>query len=241
VMCRPWFEQLETGVRNGEVPFQLTHGQQLFDYMDDHPDFDVLFSRAMDSVEALTGDSFATDFDWGRFERVIDIGGSKGSKAAAILRRHPGLTALVVDRPQVIAAAEQYWAGQADSALRSRLSFQAGDLLEAIPAASSDSDIYLLSAVLHGFDDETSGRALRNLAAASGASGARIALLELVLPEMRADLTGATFDMQMFMGTRGRERTLEDWRKLVAGTGLVLEEVVGLQSFAKILVLKPAA
>ena len=48
----------------------------------------------MDSVEALTGDSFATDFDWARFDRIIDIGGSKGSKSVAILKRHPHLKAL---------------------------------------------------------------------------------------------------------------------------------------------------
>lgn len=83
-MSRPWYEQLEKAVRSGDVPFQLTHGQQLYEYMDTHPDFDALFSRPMDSVEALTGDSFATDFDWGRFDRVIDLGGSKGSKSIAI-------------------------------------------------------------------------------------------------------------------------------------------------------------
>lgn len=42
--------------------------------MDRHPEFDRLFSQAMDSVEALAGDSFARDFDWGRFDRVFDVG-----------------------------------------------------------------------------------------------------------------------------------------------------------------------
>jgi hypothetical protein len=108
-MSRPWFEQLERGVREGVPPFQLAHGTDLFAYLDGHPDFDKQFSEAMDSVEALAGDSFATDFDWSRFERVIDVGGSRGSKAMAILRRHPKLTALVVDRPQAIEEAQRYW------------------------------------------------------------------------------------------------------------------------------------
>jgi hypothetical protein len=99
----------------------------------------------------------------------------------------------------------------------------------------------LLSAVLHGFDDETCVAALRNLAGASAGSGARIAVLELVLPETRADLASAAFDMQMFMGTRGRERTLGEWRALFERAGLALEEVVGLRSFGNILVLRPGA
>lgn len=237
-MSRPWFEQLERGVREGAPPFRLCHGEELFDYMDHHADFDKLFSEAMDSVEALTGNSFATDFDWGRFGRIIDVGGSRGTKSLAILQRHPLLTALVVDRAQVIAEAQTYWAGHSAKGVE-RLHFQAGDLLSSIPPAQNDRDIYLLCAVLHGFDDVTCIKALANLARASGGSGARIAVMEMVLPELGADLTSASFDMQMFMGTRGRERTLAQWKSLLAQSGMALEEVVGLQSFGSILVMLP--
>lgn len=237
-MSRPWYEHLEQGIREGVPPFRLTHGEDLFDYLDHHPDLDSLFSEAMDSVEALTGDSFATDFDWGRFERIIDVGGSRGAKSLAILKRHPKLTALVVDRPQVIADAERYWATQASSGVE-RMRFQAGDALTAIPSAQSEKDIYLLSAVLHGFDDETCITVLRNVANACGQTGARIALLEMVLPEVGADVAGTSFDMQMFMGSRGRERTLKEWTVLFDDSSVVLEEVVGLQSFGTILVLLP--
>lgn len=237
-MSRPWYEQLEKCVREGGVPFALAHGKELYDYMDSHTEFDALFSRAMDSVEALIGDSFARDFDWGHFERVIDIGGSKGSKSLAILKRHSHLRALVVDRAQVTHDAERYWEAREAPALLARLSFQAGDLLEAVPTATSGKDIYLLSGVLHGFDDETCVKALLNLARACGGTGARIALIELVMAECGTDLAGAAFDMQMFMGTHGRERTLTEWSKLFDMSGLVLEEQVNLQSFVKILVLK---
>ena len=238
-MSRPWYEQLERGVRSGDVPFTLAYGQQLFAYMDSHAEFDNLFSRAMDSVEALTGDSFATDFDWGRFERVIDVGGAKGSKSVTILKRHLNLKALVVDRLQVIQGAEQYWAEREAPALLARLNFQAGDMFESVPVATSNKDIYLLSAVLHGFDDESCVKVLRNLASASAATGARIVLMELVMAEARGDFATAAVDMQMFMGTRGRERTLNEWRSLFDGCGLMLEEEVNLRSFAKMLVLLP--
>lgn len=237
-MSQPWYEQLEQGVRRGAVPFALTHGQELFTYMDHHAEFDALFSSAMDCVETLAGDSFATDFDWGRFEQVIDIGGSRGSKSLAILKRHPHLKALVVDRESVIRDARRYWAGRADPSLLARLEFQAGDLLESVPPATSAKDVYLLSAVLHGFDDDTCVQALKNLAAGCAETGARIAVMEMVLDELRADLASASFDMQMFMGTRGQERTLAEWMRLVERSGMALEQVVGLRSFGKILVIK---
>ncbi len=84
--------------------------------MDSHANFDALFSKAMDSVEALTGNTFATDFDWSRFDRVIDIGGSKSSKSLTILKHYPHLCALVVDRPQIIQGAIQFWEGREDLA-----------------------------------------------------------------------------------------------------------------------------
>jgi hypothetical protein len=237
-MSRPWYEQLEQGVRNGEVPFQLTHGRELYSYMNGHADFDSLFARAMDSVEAMTGDSFATDFDWGQFNRVIDVGGSKGSKSLALLKRHSHLTALVFDRDQVIQTAATYWTDKESPALLSRLTYQAGDLLELVPAAKNDKDIYLLSAVLHGMDDGNCVKVLRNLTAASVGTGARIGLMELVVSELKADYSSAAFDMQMFMGTRGRERTLSEWQNLFDQSELVLEEKIGLQSIGMLLVLR---
>jgi hypothetical protein len=237
-MCRPWYEQLERAVKEGGVPFGLTHGQELFPYMDEHAEFDHLFSNAMDSVEALSGDSFATDFDWTRFDRIIDIGGSKGSKSIAILKRHKHLHSLVVDRAQIIQRAASYWEGREDPALLKRMSFQAGDVFKSIPSAKSNKDIYLLSAVLHGFDDDACILALRNLARASAGTGATIALMEIIMPETGSDAASASFDMQMFMGTKGRERTLIEWQRLFEKSDLMLQEVVGLQSFGKMLIVQ---
>ena len=45
-ISRPWFEQLEAGIRSGTTPFQLSHGDDLFDYLDHHADFDRDFSEA---------------------------------------------------------------------------------------------------------------------------------------------------------------------------------------------------
>lgn len=237
-MVRPWMHELETAIRDGGTPFERVHGKALYAYMDSHPDFDALFAAAMDSVESLTGDSFASDFDWSRFERVIDVGGSKGSKARAILKRHPHLRALVVDREAVVRDAAAHWQGTEDAALLARVAFQPGDVFGALPTATSERDVYLLAAVLHGFDDDECVRALRNLAAVASGAGAAVVLLETVMDE-RPDPVAASMDMQMFMGTRGRERTRREWRSIFERSGLVLEEEIGLRSFASLQLLRP--
>ena len=237
-MAAPWFQTLEHGVRTGEVPFEASHGQDLYGYMTQHPDFDGLFARAMDSVEALTGPHFATDFDWAGFDRVIDLGGSRGSKALAILQRHPHMQALVIDRPTVVATAQADWLRHAPPGCAGRLQFMAGDVMDEVPPACGPGDVYLLSAVLHGMGDDDAVHVLQNLGRACADTGACVAVMELVVPEHQADYASAAFDMQMFMGTRGRERTLGEWRALVDRAGLVLQEVVGLQSLGCILLLR---
>lgn len=237
-MSRPWYESLEHGLRGGGPPFAICHGRELYAYMDAHAEFDELFSKAMDEVEALSGDSFATAFDWQCFQRVIDVGGSRGSRSAAILRRHHHMRATVVDRPQVIERAKAWWSGSADPR-RDRMEFVEGDILTGpLPCAAGPHDVYLLSAVLHGFDDSVCADILKQVAHAAGTSGAAIVLLEMVMPLRDVALAEASFDMQMFMGTRGRERTRAEWRKVFDLGGLVLREEIALASFGRMLVLQ---
>ncbi len=238
-MSRPWFETLEQGIRTGEMPFRLTHGGDLFARMDADPDFERLFAQAMDQVEALAGDSFATSFDWSAFERIIDVGGSKGAKSMAILKRHAHLRAVVVDRPMVIEGAKAHWAECKEASCLDRMRFEAGDVFTSVPSPESNRDLYLLSAVLHCFDDNLCAKALGNVAAAAATTGSRIVVLETVVRDFRADLASAAMDMQMFMGTSGRERTRAEWEDVFKRGGVSLEEIVHLPSFGKMLVLRP--
>lgn len=240
-MARPWFEALEAGIRCGQAPFRLTHGSDLPEWLDAHPAFNALFAQAMDQVEALAGDSFATAFDWRAFDRVIDLGGSRGGKARTLLKRHPHLQARVMDRAATIAAvvdASGRDPSEPDASVRERLSFTAGDLLDGVLPSTGPRDVYLLSAVLHGMDDARAERVLRHVAAAMRPTGASLVVMELVLPDQGGDLTGALFDLQMFMGTPGRERTGREWRSLHAKAGLSWVETVALAGLGKMMVLR---
>lgn len=146
----------------------------------------------------------------------------------------------MVDRPQVVAEAQEFWRTN-PTAGSERLSFMAGDLREQVPAAQNAQDIFLLSAVLHALDDKDALAVLRQVAKACGTSGASIAVLDMVLPEQNPDATWVSFDMQMLVGSHGRERTDSEWLQLFEQSGLVRTELVQLQSFASIQVLKVAA
>jgi len=236
VMARPWFESLEGAIRSGRTPFVESHGEELFTYMDSHAEFDALFARAMDAVEGLTGLDYLQDFDWEQFDRLIDVGGSKGAKALTILKAHPRLEALVFDRPQVIATAADFWRQQGAAELLPRVEFVPGDALAMVPPAHSAKDIYLCMALFHGMGDEDAARVLANLRQAIGDTAATLLIVDTVAEEVGIDPNVAAFDMQMLIGTRGRERTHNEWQALLAAGGFTIREVVAVRTFARFIV-----
>lgn len=238
-MTQPWMEPLEESLRDGGVPFAKARGVDLFGYMDKNKDFDLLFSQAMDAVENLTGNVFLEDFNWAAFDRIIDVGGSKGSKSIAILKSCPSLKALVFDRPQIVEAAKAHWSGKIAAEVLSRLDFQAGDMFESLPPAESDADLYVFFAVFHGLSDEECGSVLNKLKSAIGAKKPYILLGDAVVEEMHVDPIVAAFDMQMLIGTKGRERTLSEWKRLLDNAGFEIVEIMNVRTFAKFIVAKP--
>jgi hypothetical protein len=233
-MIRAWMEDLPRGAKEGIVPFQLGHGKTLFEYMDHHPEYNKMFSEAMNAVNHLAGDHYAEDFDWSRFERVIDIGGSEGSKSAAILHRHPGVQAVVCDRAVIVE--EMNGGNPHEEEIASRLSFQHGDLFGSLPVAGVN-DVYLLSAVLHAFDDDECIGALKNIKNQSGTSAPWVVVMEMLADEPMSPMI-ASFDLQMLVCTRGKERNLHQWNAIFENSGYSLVEVVPTASMATLLLIR---
>lgn len=49
----------------------------------------------------------------------------------------------------------------------------------------------------------------------------------------------AAFDMQMLIGTRGRERTCREWLALLSNGGFTIQQVVAVRTFARFIVCVP--
>jgi len=100
-----------------------------------------------------------------------------------------------------------------------------GDFFRAVPAA----DIYVLSTVLHDWDDEKSRRILGVIAAAAR-PGARLVLLEMVVPEDATPHLAKNVDLIMLAMLGGRERTAGDWRDLLGASGFRLDRILNYPS-----------
>ena len=106
---------------------------------------------------------------------IVDVGGADGTMLAAILSGHPGLRGVVFDLPHVVADATKTLA---EHGVADRVDCIGGDFFESVPAGA---DSYLLSFIIHDWADEAARRILANIAAAGG-SGARLMMIEFVVP-----------------------------------------------------------
>jgi hypothetical protein len=110
----------------------------------------------------------------------------------------------------------------AERGVADRCELVEGDFFSSVPAGA---DVYVLKSVLHDWDDERCIAILQSCRAAMDA-GARLAIIELLLPErMTATdpmLSAALLDLIMLAYAGGRERTGAEFTQLLDQAGLRL-------------------
>jgi hypothetical protein len=143
---------------------------------------------------------------------IVDVGGADGTVLAAILAVYPHMRGVLFDLPHVITDAPRTLASYG---IDDRIDCAGGDFFESVPAGG---DAYLLSLVLHDWPDQQARRILANTAAAGG-SGARLLVLEFVVPPGDTPHLSKMSDLNMLAMMGGRERTEPEWRELLEDAG----------------------
>jgi len=196
-----WLQAVGGLDASGEPSFPQQHGTGFWDWLAAHPCEREAFDRAMaqgwrSRLERLES------VEWRGDETVVDVGGGNGSLLRALLERHPDMRGVVFDRPETV---------RDESSFGERCTFVAGSFFEQVP----DGDAFVLSTILHDWDDASALRILRGVRAAA-ADGARLVLLESTI-EPGNERSGAKWlDLLMLALFAGRERTEAEWRALLA-------------------------
>lgn len=180
---------------------------------------DITFASRMGGSIAGLGDAIAQLDCVKRAKTIVDVGGGHGALLAAVLRAHPRLRGVLFDRAATIDAARSFLEA---AGVRDRCELVAGDFFEAVP---NGGDVYVLSWVLHDWDDERAKRILQ--ACREAASNAALLIVEALLPPrtmaseapMAGVLDPYTLDLQMLLLTGGRERTEDEYRELLREAG----------------------
>ena len=212
------FAGLIDTVRSGECAATRHYGQPFFAWLSDQPDQVDRFSRAMANLTDGIRVGAIASYDFGDAGHIVDVGGADGALLAKVLATTSDTTGTVFDLPHVLDEAASTIKGYE---LGDRLSAEGGDFFERVPGG----DTYLLSMVLHDWDDERATRLLANVVAAAP-SGARVLAFELVTPPGDEPHMAKMIDLTMLAMLDGRERSAEEMRELFEGAGLVFEGVV---------------
>jgi hypothetical protein len=213
-----WADLLES-VRTGTPAFDRVHGREAFDYFAANPDDGATLNNAMTAASAQFIAPAVGAYDFGSFGTVVDVGGGHGALLAAVLAAGPRVHGVLYDQPHVIAGAGRPLeeAGVAD-----RCELIGGDFFQSVPPGG---DAYLLSNVIHDWDDDRSVQILANCRAAMNADG-RVLLGEAVLPDGPEPHPATWIDLEMLVMGAGRQRTEEEYRALFRRAGLRLTRVV---------------
>jgi O-methyltransferase domain/Dimerisation domain len=212
------FGKLLHTARTGEPGAIKYFGKPFFEWINESPRLAAIQNAAMAGGRRAARANLLEVYQLPKGETIADIGGADGTLLAELLANRPECRGIVFDLPNVVAKATETLA---TAGLSNRATVVGGDFFDHVPTA----DVYVMSIVLHDWDNASAVRILRNIAKAA-APGAHLVLLEMVMPEGDGPHFTKMIDLIMMTLLGGRERTETEWRQLLAEGGFILDRIV---------------
>jgi hypothetical protein len=215
---KAWDNLLES-VKTGEKAFDKVHGMPVFEWFKKNPQAAQIYNEA-NAIKAITSHRAIIDaYDFSGISSLTDIGGGNGTLMVEILKANPLLSGIVADLPSVIMTAKEYIHNQG---FESRCKILECDIFNLIPAGS---DAYLMSHILHDWNDEECLTILRNCHKAMNPES-KLLVVEALIPGGNEFSIAKLLDIEVFVMGGGRERTEYEFRDLFESTGFELSKIV---------------
>lgn len=213
---------------DGTPAYAARYGQGFWQDLAANPPLQESFDAKMTTRFQRIAPQIAARFDWGRFPAIVDVGGGAATLLVEILRAHENVRGRIVELgPTAEAAAKAIEA----AGLTGRAEALAGSFFDPLPAGA---DAYVLSDILHNWDDSQATEILANCAGAAGDDGS-----VLVVEQLREASADTAIDLWMLAAFNGRERTSSEISVLAESCGLRLKEVVQVADHRTLLEFTP--
>jgi hypothetical protein len=203
------FSRLLEVVRTGQPGYPMHYGRELWQDTMDDPAIAESYDSLMAAHTQFVAPAVTEGLDWAAVGHVVDVGGGTGSLLTQLARTYPKLEGTLVDLPEAAAAAAKSFTrmGIAD-----RCRAVAGSFFDPLPPGA---DVYLLSWVLHDWNDTDTLRILRRCAEVAG----RVVIVEnLDTGEWPERATA--MDLRLLVLFGGKERSPEELDALATEAGL---------------------
>ncbi|MFJ1971427.1 methyltransferase [Streptomyces sp. NPDC087903] len=200
-------------VRTGEPGYDAVFGVPFWDDLERQPELTDSFNAQMAAVQGRLAPEVAGAHPWHEARRIADVGGGTGALLEAILRTAPDSAGTLVDLPGTVEGGAERFAA---AGLTERTEVVGQSFFDPLPAGA---DLYVLSQILHDWDDKESVAILARCAEALPAGG-RVVVVERVIAEDEGKQLNTEYDLRMLVFNKGRERTVEEFTALAAEAGL---------------------
>jgi SAM-dependent methyltransferase len=228
--CQAAWGNLMHSVRTGEIAFDNVFGMDIWAYRAEHASRAQIFDDAMGNLITVYNRAVAEAYPFSNFKKIADVAGGTGRFMILLLQSNPGMSGILCDLPHVAHKAAHAFA---DAGVADRCAVVSGDIFESIPDGA---DAYVLSRVLHDWNDERALAILRNCRKVVKKHG-RLIIVERVVPERGERVSPAVFvsDLQMMAMNGGRERSKAEWSALLATAGFRLGTLIPTSSVMSVI------
>ncbi|KAK1568086.1 hypothetical protein Q3G72_020408 [Acer saccharum] len=223
----PW-QYISHSIKQGGTPFKKAYACDMWEFTSHNPTIDKLFNDAMGCTNKIVVTAFLSQCkDGGFFHNIrslVDVGGGNGGAVAEIVKTYPHIKGINFDLPHVVATAPVY----------DGVSHVGGNMFETIP----NSDAVFMKWVLHDWGDEDCVKILKNCRKAIPGKDGKLVLVEIVVEEDGNKTFGdmdLVYDLLMFVLLNGKERTEQEWKKLLEEGGFPRYNIINIPAFPSII------
>jgi len=211
-------------VRTGENANQKLSGANWMDSLQGNPEQLKVFNAAMTAFSTLHFTGVLEAYDFSQAKKIVDVGGGHGKIISEILKNNPGMRGILFDKPHAFEGGQRTVAlfGLTDCC-----EVVSGDFFVSVPAGA---DAYLLSRVIHDWDDDKAVAILKVVRGAIAPHGKLLLLENMLRPAASGAVYPILSDLNMLIHTGGCERTEAEYLALYRAAGFELTKTVATKS-----------
>ncbi|XP_013805914.1 acetylserotonin O-methyltransferase [Apteryx mantelli] len=170
------------------------------------------FMAGQNAIWSICGRDVLAAFDLSPFRHIYDLGGGGGALAQECVSVYPNSTVTIYDLPKVVQVAKEWFVPSEER----RITFHEGDFFkDSIPEA----DLYILSKILHDWDDDRCKQLLAKVHKACKPGGGVLLVESLLNEDKSGPLETQLYSMNMLVQTEGKERTPAEYSNLLQAAG----------------------
>ncbi len=213
-----WSELLHS-VQTGDIAFDTAFGKPCFEWFKENPEEADIFNKANETKAVASHTEITKVYDFSHLNSIVDIGGGYGGLLYNILNTFSHLSGAVADLPYM---KEKIEGNISANDLTRRCVFHECDFFEKIPAGH---DCYILSNILHDWDDHKCKVILKNCYDAMSPNGTMI-IIESIIPDRNKFSIAKLLDIEVLVMGGGKERTKMEYKDLLNKSGFKLNKVI---------------